>query len=111
ELVRLASDKWDTYRFLAEADIPAVTTHRLTERATWDYLDDLQVVTKPADGAGSEAVVCWRGACQIPEELRQDPRSLIQPYIEGITASVAMIGTEEGFSTLPPARQVLDVNF
>lgn len=109
ELVRLTSDKWDTYRFLAEADLPAVKTYRLTQKASWDYLDDLQVVTKPADGAGSEAVVCWETACEIPEELRQDPRMLIQPYIPGVPVSVALIGTDTGFITLPPARQLLQV--
>lgn len=109
ELVRLASDKWATYRFLAEADIPVVLTHRLNQRATWDYLDDLQVVTKPVDGAGSEAVVCWKTAREIPEELRQDRRMLIQPYIPGIPASVALIGTDAGFITLPPTRQILQL--
>jgi len=106
--VRLASDKWATHRFLSEAGIQAVETHRLAQAATWAHLDDLPVVTKPVDGAGSEAVARWNTAREIPADLRQDPRTLIQPYIAGIPASVAIIGTAEGFVTLPPARQILD---
>lgn len=106
--VDLASCKWKCFQLWREGSVRTIDTFQVAQRETWEHLLDLPVVTKPADGAGSEGVLSWNAGFEVNGELASGDKFLIQPKIFGDAVSCAAIGNGADFFLLPAAFQSLD---
>ncbi len=108
--IRLAGDKLRLARRLAGAGVPVPTTravHVSAGRRSGGAPPSYPVVVKPARGAGCEGVSLARRAAELPRALALATaaaargRILVQPYVEGIPASVSLLC--DGTRALPLA--------
>ncbi|PQO25883.1 hypothetical protein C5Y96_20730 [Blastopirellula marina] len=106
--VQLASCKWKCFQQWRELSVRTIDTFRVAERATWEHLLDIPVVTKPSDGAGSEGVLSWNAGFELNGELLGNEKYLIQPRIFGDAVSCSALGNGADFFLLPAAFQSLD---
>lgn len=107
-VVELTSCKWRTFQHFREAGIPTIDTFCLGQKATWQHLEEVPVVTKPRDGAGSEGIVCWKKGKQSNWQFADSEKFLIQPKVCGTSVSCAILGAGEQFYLLPAGYQRLD---
>jgi predicted ATP-grasp superfamily ATP-dependent carboligase len=113
EIVELASDKWATYEFLARHGIRTPRTFRarsVSEVLAQEPLLARQApgfVRKPRDGAGSLRIA------MLGDGEAVAPGDLIQEFVAGVAASVAILAGPRQLLALLPAQQVLsqDGNF
>ncbi len=111
--IRLAGDKLRLARRLAAAAIPVPSTGAL-RWATRCMAGDpgaarptYPLVFKPARGAGCEGVSLVRSDAELPQAVRlaiaAGPRGriLVQPYVEGVAASISLLC--DGTRALPLA--------
>ena len=113
-LLVLASDKWETRRFLIERGVPVPpgTAASGQERARWLAAERRRValpaatgwITKPRDGCGSIGLKRWA----LEENPSLERGEYLERWIPGHAASVLAVGTPDGYHLLPPARQHLD---
>lgn len=89
-IVDLMADKYQTFQTLATAHVPAIPTYR---RATWPRAREGAWVVKPDDGVGCEDVRYLPTTASLQAWLPQQhgERWIIQPYVEGIAASLSML--------------------
>ncbi|MEW4565701.1 ATP-grasp domain-containing protein [Bremerella sp. JC770] len=106
--VELASCKWKCFQHWRDASVPTIDTFRVVDRASWEHLLDVPVVTKPADGAGSEGVLSWNAGFELNGPLLSGETYLIQPKIFGDAISCAVLGNGPDLVLLPAAFQTLD---
>ncbi len=105
--VEIAACKWRTYQQWRTAGVPTIETHFLGDFGSWRHLEEVEVVTKPRDGAGSEEVVSWKMGKEAKAELQPNEKVLIQPKIFGTAVSCAVFGTGVDIVPLPGAYQRL----
>ena len=108
QFVALASCKWRTFEHFRKAGVPTIDTFFLGQKSTWQHLDEVPVVTKPRDGAGSEGIVCWKKGKQANWQIPGAEKILIQPKVLGTSVSCAVLGSGEDFCLLPAGYQQLD---
>jgi predicted ATP-grasp superfamily ATP-dependent carboligase len=89
-IVDLMADKYQTYQALTAAGVPAIPTYR---RAAWPRSREGAWVVKPADGVGCEDVryLPTTASLQVWLSQQQDEHWLIQPYVDGVAASLSML--------------------
>ncbi len=109
--VEIASCKWTCFRLWSAAGVPTIPTFRVSDELSWTHLLDRPVVTKPADGAGSEEIFVWERGQQVPARVRHDANILIQPKLEGYSTSRVLFGNQGKVQSMPGAFQYLDNNF
>lgn len=98
--VEVCSSKFLTAQRLAAAALPHVPTFRAD--APPPELAG-PVVTKPDDGAGCENTRRWASAAEAPREAGL----VIQPFVEGMPASLSVLVRPEGTTLLTVNRQHL----
>lgn len=106
--VELASCKWRTFEHFRQAGVPTIDTFLLGQTSTWQHLEEVPVVTKPRDGAGSEGIVCWKKGKQANWRISDGEKTLIQPKVCGASVSCAVLGSMKDFCLLPAGYQQLD---
>jgi predicted ATP-grasp superfamily ATP-dependent carboligase len=89
-IVDLMADKYQTYQALTTAGVLAIPTYR---RATWPSSREGAWVVKPDDGVGCEDVRYLPTTASLQAWLsqQQDEHWIIQPYVEGVAASLSML--------------------
>lgn len=115
--IAAASDKWLTAQCFDEKGICHPPTKRLSQILDGDSLPSSSNTTwviKPRDGAGCEGIRLVRSQVQLEQLLngfRNDPNEadgfLIQPWIDGATGSIALLGGRDGY-VLPAMTQRFD---
>ncbi|RCS55970.1 ATP-grasp domain-containing protein [Bremerella cremea] len=105
--VEVATCKWKTFQVWQTAGVPTIETHFLADSASWQHLREVEVVTKPRDGAGSEEVLCWKMGKQVEAQLPLNERILIQPKVYGTAISCAIFGSGVDIVPLPAGYQRL----
>ena len=85
QFIELCSDKRATIEFLSARGVPTPSSVS-HESSRW--------VVKPNDGCGSQGIRVFNSESGENElkEYRQSPDWLVEPYVEGIPASVSAIG-------------------
>lgn len=102
ETVRIAASKIRTARLLEEHGVPTVPTYRV---------DELPVgvpppfITKPDDGAGCLETRLWN---VLPAGL-VDPGIVVQPFIEGVPASLCIACDDKRAVLLSANRQHIEI--
>ena len=103
EVIEACSDKWQTCELLKRRGLPTVPTELATNVDRLMLSPDQKCVVKPRDGAGCEGVFSGR-LDDVCTKLGNDSVRLqgfiVQPFVDGLPVSVAMIGQGEGHSPL-----------
>jgi predicted ATP-grasp superfamily ATP-dependent carboligase len=106
-VIRIGSDKWETFQFFHKNGIPTPKTV-LPE----DFRSELfpsQIITKPRLGAGSLSVQQQDSIEQMTELAELHERNfLIQEFVDGIPASIAIGKTEKIDIVFPAMKQCLE---
>jgi tyramine---L-glutamate ligase len=111
EAVRATGDKWTTATLWQARGVPHPPT-RLLESAEF-LRSDLPQVLKPRFGAGSQATFLipaqeeWPGLWQAAQLEWPKGEWIVQQYVPGAAASVALLMGPDGVLPLLPARQHL----
>jgi predicted ATP-grasp superfamily ATP-dependent carboligase len=115
--IKAAGDKAVTYQLLKASGIPSPETHQVT------HLDDAQplarhlgypVVVKPVDGVGCQSVFIARHEMELRRAFTTAAREtgqdtlIVQPYIEGVHASVSLL--TDGVRSLPLTLNLQEIN-
>lgn len=88
--VEICSDKMLTFLALTQAEIPTIATYTIEN---WPKTDGCWVA-KPRDGAGCSDTVFFENAQTLTDWFAQNNKSashLIQPYQQGIAASISCV--------------------
>lgn len=88
--VEIFSDKMATFQALINAEIPTIATYTLEN---WPNIDGKWVL-KPNDGAGCSDTLYFEEARAISDWLAKNNKAnahVIQPYIEGVAASISCV--------------------
>jgi predicted ATP-grasp superfamily ATP-dependent carboligase len=101
-IVALAGDKWACYHHLLKAGIPTSRTWLVSDPRVPDEAR-FPLVQKPLDGAGSIDTFLVRN----PEQIQRRPGFLLQEFVPGTPASVALLCGPDRIVPLVPAYQVL----
>jgi len=102
ELIGAASDKWETFLRLEQAQVPTIATclGDSADRRAWEH-----AVAKPRDGAGSQGVT--RLTTSDARAALSD-RWIVQPFITGRWLSCTLLFHANGrVEPFPPAEQRL----
>ena len=112
--VGVAADKWECYRRFAQAGLPTPQTVCVAPAVAAAAATRLgfPVVVKPRDGAGCAGVCLAVDEAQLETALQEpvlqrSARLLVQPYVEGCSASVSLIAAEGGSAVLSLNAQQL----
>lgn len=105
DAVRVAGDKWLTYRLLERHGVPTPRTWLAEESAESPRQPGL-LVRKPRWGAGSQEV----SLIQPGEAVEYQPGFLLQEFVSGIAASVAFLMGPTTVVPLLPAYQRLSAD-
>lgn len=108
--IAVAGDKWMTSLALARAGVAQAPT--IPAHAPWPSWDGPWVI-KPADGCGCSGVYRHRDRQSAQAAMAQQPQQgtawLAQPWIDGMAASLTVLGSPEGARLLTVNRQRLRV--
>lgn len=108
EWVALASDKVRLQTHLASSGIPMSPGRLLGRREQVVDIIEFPSIAKPRWGAGCSENR-WIANRADLEALEDRPGWLIEPYHEGIAASVSGVLDGRGFQLLPAGRQEIDL--
>ncbi len=91
--IKLASSKYQTFQQLVKAGINVVATYRLNEFGAKEFdSDSRRWVAKPDDGAGCDDTAYLETTAEVEQWLNNSATNyVIQPYIEGVAASISML--------------------
>lgn len=90
--IKVATSKYQTSQQLIKAGLNAIPTYYLSELEVKDDDESRAWVVKPDDGAGCDGTMCFRKWADVkPYVIQQTGIQVIQPYIEGIAASISML--------------------
>ena len=104
DAIRLAASKHATARHLDRLGIPVVPTRTAGEAA--HLAQDGMWVVKPDDGAGAEDTVVLDGLASARALLdARGPHAVLQPWLEGVPASVSLLCAGGGARLLACNRQ------
>jgi predicted ATP-grasp superfamily ATP-dependent carboligase len=110
EAVELTGDKLRLGRHLQSRGVPTPPCYTAAE---FEAAPSFPAVVKPRDGAGSQATFLVRGAGQLAAcsaQAREEGgagEAVVQPFVPGRPASVALILGPGQLAALPPAEQLL----
>ncbi len=105
EAVRVAADKWETYKLLHTHGIPAPRTW-LGKDPTLPDAAHGPTICKPRWGAGSQGVSLLASGSDVPA----DADWLVQEFVPGVAASVAFLAGPTTVMALAPAYQLLSTD-
>ena len=112
--VAVAADKFECHRRFAQAGLPTPETLCVAPPAAAAAAGELgyPVVVKPLDGAGCAGVCLAVDEAQLETALQEpvlqrSAKLLVQPYLEGCSASVSLIAAEGGSAVLSLNAQQL----
>jgi len=90
ESIKLASNKYETYKYLQDYDIAQIPTFLPFEI---DAIKASQFVMKPVDGVGCENMSLLSNRTELKAAVAQDKSGqfIVQPYINGTHASLNLI--------------------
>ena len=101
--IRLCADKLATARHLTSAAIATPPTERA---CTWSprTTSACRLVIKPRFGAGCERTAIFR-----PSQWQRPPETdlIVQPYVEGLSASISMLVHQDVVRLLPAGQQTI----
>ncbi len=97
DAVRLTADKWRTYQYWQRLGVPTPATVLSCDEATFS----LPWVVKPRDGAGSQETYF------VAQRDRVTSRGIVQAFVPGVAASVALLVGPSRVLPLLPATQAL----
>ena len=107
--IQQTGDKWTCMEILRAAGLPVLTGQRISVSDLAADVDRLPypVVVKPIDGVGCEGVCLLRGPADAEWFLTHVPQGpiIVQPYIEGVHASVSVLSTGQRCMALSVNRQ------
>jgi len=107
--VALASKKLDTYLTLIKAEIPTIPTFTIEN---WPNIDGRWVV-KPDDGAGCSDTVYFEYAHALNQWIKQNNKTnshVIQPFQEGIAASISCVMHQGHAQLLSCNKQLINID-
>lgn len=107
EVIKIANDKWKTYRFLKRHDLP-FTPSVLPERVNAIIKEEgFPLVIKPRIGTSSQEVYIVRNSKELGKYLPQVTNSIIQKYLpqeEGEYTSTALTFNKKCYGVLSMNR-------
>lgn len=88
--IDVMADKYQTYQTLCKANVPTIPTYR---RDAWPKTRTGAWVIKPDDGVGCDGVRYLSSTAALRDWLSRhtDAGLVIQPYVEGVAASLSML--------------------
>lgn len=110
DVIRLASSKFETNRTLAAAGVRVVPTVRAQQVAS---LRQGPWVAKPDDGVSCEDSRVFDNPALLRDWLGKSGRALshvVQPFVEGIPASISMVCRDGQSVLLSCNRQLIDID-
>lgn len=117
QVVELCSDKWTTFQWLRTNQIPTPETFICDSITTAEEVKCFRnrpVVIKPRLGAGSLDVTQQESAASAVAQWQLEPPAiepnnyLIQQFAPGISASIAMVRSDQGDHFYPAMRHQLE---
>ena len=90
ESIQLTSNKYDTFKYLQAYDVPQISTYLPNEI---EEIHADQFVVKPIDGVGCENLSLLHSRIELEHVLAQHASEpfIIQPFIQGIHASLSLL--------------------
>ena len=90
EAIKLTSNKYDTYKYLQAYDIPQISTYLSHEI---ENINADQFVMKSADGAGCGNLFLLHSRTELEHAVARHAgeQFIIQPYIQGVHASLSLL--------------------
>lgn len=104
--VRLAADKFETYRLLCRQGVPTVETCLAADAGRAASFTP-PLVVKPRYGAGSVGIRIAAAGAALPASADW----IVQPKMAGLAASASFLVGEQCILPLRAGRQLLDENF
>lgn len=109
--VQTFGHKYGSYQLLKTSGLDTVPTYQFSD---WLSVDDKTMtenrwLAKPNDGAGCEETVCFASANSLQQWIMQNNKQethIIQPFIEGVPASIACV-VHQGKATVLSCNQQL----
>ena len=110
---QIASDKLQSYRKLADADIATPPTVDATTWLQKTHSDSQSWIVKPYDGAGCLETLLFHNTKAAIKYLSQFGASarkcmIVQPYIEGLAASLSLFVSDDRIDLLSLNNQHID---
>lgn len=108
EAVQISSSKVNTCEALDKAGIKTTPCYSLIN---WPKMQNIPWLAKPDDGAGCDNTVVFDSASQLSKwlELRDATTFIIQPYMEGVSASISCIMFRGNAYVLSCNKQIIEV--
>lgn len=106
DFLRSASDKWETARVFAAAGVPHPPTWTIENLPDPATQSARAWVVKPRDGCGTGDVTTYVDFADAAA-ASELPGRILQPWIEGRAASVAVIADGNELTVLPAVSQTL----
>lgn len=115
EVIRICSDKWNTFQFLTSKQIPTPPTRRCDDQAVGAIDFDVPWIVKPINGAGSLGVEFYDASRRKDLKkhgIRLDnvPASefIVQQYVSGLASSIAIWRFPSQDLVFPAVEQVME---
>lgn len=107
DFLRSASDKWETARILSAAGVPHPPTWTVASLPAPEAIPSAQAfVVKPRDGCGTDDVRIFPTLEEAIAAAEHEGR-IIQPWVEGRPASVAVVVEANDMTVLPAVSQAI----
>jgi len=113
EAIRIGTDKSITAQRLKECAISHIPTYRIDTFIPWGIHDETWVL-KPRDGCGCEGIQHFRSQESVQRAISHIPPEMrchwiLQPWQNGMAASLTLLGHAGGVQLLSMNEQVLKI--